>query len=1087
MRSLRSPLQGLRRLCSVVLVVALGAAGLVVLAPAAPSSAAPAFPLGVTFSDRSGAAASAVSLPEGSTGLTFVTITNMGSSPFVTSTPLVVSVSLPAGMSIVSQSSAGRRGISGDLAPWSCTTGSSAVCTQSPLSGRSATFGRNARDVLALQVSDDNVVAGTSGLVAQATASVGQGTSAAARAGITVTPRPPASGVALSVGLPRQARAGQSFSATYQVSNPSPYAAVTGRRGVRAVTLGSMLPAGKVESWSFEGSGWACTSDAGGIPVCGYTTTIGPGGQSSPLTLHVHLAPGERARSLSPTLSPTTWTLALREHTASRGTISGSVAQSMTIVPLPPGKLMVSAAPLRSSTLLPGGTVAIAIKNHAIDGFASGITDSITLPAGMATEAVSSDGWTCPAASGTVRCTHAGAVAAKADPTLVVTIDGASDLAAGVKVVSITGDAIDGEASSTTAVPLFSFSFGGPRLQIVPMPDGSSLTPMDASQRTVLTPGRGTEAVFRVRNVGTKAIPAGSTLSMTMSVPDALRRYDEGFAAAEMPVVLSKGTSGQRESCTVASDALSLVCTVVLPSALDPTRLSDPFSVTILDRTAIADVAADRPSGVSVADQQDVHRGHVLHVVATVTGLDQSVAPTSYDVTARNPVAVPDLSARLSLPSKLLEGGPSQIASVVLRNTGAAEPHRSTVVMAFPSARFEVSPIDSSTCEVSTADSSTTVVTCSFDSLGQGSVAQPSISAPATFTLRNIGATSDQPISLITSDGTVDHSSTTIVKVDVSPTHLLPPSNLSLGASGGSSGLSVRFDPPGNAPERQRYELTICRDDALRVGCRHLPATSGMVVGGLAQDTTYFCAVRALASPGYLEADSSVATGATNHRIGAMAATTAGTGASPEAVPTASGTALPSAPVVPAVVPVAPRSPAVRGALAAGTHGSSPAIVPSAVGKSFCDLFGLVSSSTPATMTEDLGGGVSATLDGVVLSSGASCSSEGAAISFTGGTLDLAGQYAASIGSGSITAAGLSVSTATLTTPAWWGPGSSLSLTSSALSLPFAGAEGASSVSVSATFTASGLFGLPTPPGWTAQTSMTFGICLLYTSDAADE
>ena len=1055
--------------------------------------------LAVGFLNDKAQPVSAVTLQSGSGGAVYLAIQNTGTEATTTNGPLRVSLRLPAGMTVQSQKDLGARGVQGAPLTWSCNGGPRVTCVLVARKHKTPRFAPKGVDLLGIGIAPGTVPPGTAGLSINASVTLDGVKSPSAVASVTVTPAPPSTGVQLHASLPRQALAGKNMTALYRVSNPSAEAAVATAPDAPSISLSKILPPGQTDGWSYSGENWSCANDAAGGPVCRYTADVAVGASTPPLTITAHVVAGHRVATTALRSPPRSWHAHMTENSTGAGRVTGSIPLSLAIVPRPPGHLVVAAHNVGSSMLLPGGTADIEIKNRTIDGLDSGIVDIIKLPRGVTSSSMSSDGWVCPSASVVVTCTYAAPVSPKRDPHFNLILNGDPSLVPGVKMITVKATAIDGEAADTTAVPLFSFSFGGPRLSLLRMQSARSKTPVSGDARIVLAPGESTTASFRARNSGNKDLPVGSQLQVSMSLPGALVRASAGMSRNSMPVVLSRSSEAPGVTCEFGRRASSLVCRVTITRALAPGALSAPFSVTINDHASLADLGQQNAPGLTASDQADLKSGHVLDVAALVMGVQSTVARTSMEVWGVTRAATPDVSPLLSVKKPLVENGQSGTATVRMKNVGSAETTGSTLAMTFLDSQFSVAAIPGSACSIAAEGLASHVVTCTFAALAAGDTTSPALSPIATFTIKNVGATADVAVATTLLQGDARRSLSLPVRVSPTPlVQLNPPTHLRLVANGKADSLDVLFAGSSNAPVGQHYVVKLCTDSALTIACRTRDVSIGTVLTELSASTTYYGVVTALPSQGYLPATSNKATGRTaanaqlpqrappvsalaspsgvsdtSHAVvnvrpqPVVASADASASTSPRFAPT---------PVVPDVTMVAPRIPKMRSAGAPGA--ASPAVVvPPATGESFCDLVALASSTVSATLTENLGGGISATLNGALLVGGPSCSAPGTSITFTGGTLNLYGEYSATVGSGSITATGLSTtSTTTLTTPQWWGSGSSLSLTTTSLSLPFAGSEGSSSVSVAGTFTNSSLFGFPTPSGWSPQTSLTFGL-----------
>jgi len=856
-----------------------------------------------------------------------------------------------------------------------------------------------------------------------------------------------ASGLSLSVTGPSQASAGQIIDIGYQVVNNGATAVerfVRGPAVVPAVSLSGLFAPGAATSWLSTSKGWTCTGAPIALPACTLNApSLAAGAVAPPLIVRYLLAKGGLMTSALPSNHALGWSVQMTEARAST-LRSSSQAESLTIVPRTAGDLQVSLSATTSSLVSPGKSVTFHVFHTATKGFGSGMTDILTVPAGMRSEAVQQNGWHCPAGTGTIACQFVGTVAAGGNSSFDVVIDSTSSTSNGVKVLRLNAVGDNGALTAATAQPIFIVSIGGPRLQIQRFLSASSSTPITNGGSAPMVTGTPSPLSFAIQNVGDASVPRGAVITLQATVNPEVQSFLQTLPAQATDFrLLLPPPSANGPQCVLDKSVGTLTCTLTVGPPLSNGEATPRFNFSAL---VAALPSADQLLAIPLAIRELIQQGHLFTLTASVSGTPDKVTPVTLDL--KSLLQLPDLpNAQPDLRvSPLPLGGGPQPVTLTLINYGSATSGGAVATFVAPTG-IVPSAVPGSRCTVTAQ-----VVTCNLPDLTAGTPDRPSVSAPLTFLLANTSDTIDQSMNVALSLGGAPPvpGPPVPLHVDANPAvALASPSNVQLTVLPTPGQLQLSFTPSAGAPLQQHYEATACLDAAMTLGCTQQNVSTSSLLTGLEAGTTYYVTVTALASLNYT-ASTSRATSVTTSGVAPVTVT-------PHL-----------ARMVPVVQPEAP----------AGAVLQAHTTAPPSTGVSFSTLCGDAVSALNAngsTLSENVGGSISVTLSGLSVSG--ACSGT-PSVSFTGGSINLYGSYSASIGSGSVSSSGFTIANATLTTPSSW-PGGSQTLTSSApVTLPFAssgsGSGATSSVSFQGAFTSSGLFGLPLPSGWSAQTTLNF-------------
>ena len=855
------------------------------------------------------------------------------------------------------------------------------------------------------------------------------------------------SGLSLSVTGPSQASAGQLIDIGYQIVNDGASAAARFAKGPAmypAVSLSGLFAPGASASWASSSKGWTCTGAPIALPTCALDApSLAPGAVAPPLIIRYLLAKGTLNGAVAPSNSTLMWSVVTAEG-HSHSVVTATQTESLAIVPRTAGDLQISLGATTSSLVSPGKSVTFHVSHMTTKGFGSGMVDVLTIPAGLRSEAVNENGWRCPAGSGDVTCSFVGTVPAGGTSSFDVVIDSSTSTSNGVKVLRINSVGDNGALTAATAQPLFIISIGGPRLQIQRFLSSAATAPITNGASVAMVTGTPSPLSFAIQNVGDAALPRGATLTLQATLNPAVQSFLQTLPsqATDFSLLLPPPTPGG-PSCQIDKTVGTLTCSIVVGAPIANGQATPRFNFSAL---VSALPTADQLLAVPLAIRELIQQGHLFTLTASVTGVADKIAPVTLDL--KSLLQLPDLpnaQPDLRVPTLPLSGGP-QLVTLTLINYGAATSGGAVATFVAPSG-IVPSSVAGSACSAMGQ-----IITCVLPDLVAGTPASPSVSAPLSFNLANKAATTDQSMAASLSLGGSPPlpGPPVPLHVDANPAvALVAPSSVQLTTLPTPGQLQVSFTPSIGAPAQQHYEATACLDAAMTLGCSQQNVSTNSLLTGLNPAATYYVTVTALASLNY--------TAATSFQV---SATTSGS--------------LDSS-----VSPHLARTPRVS--LVGTRHGGllqPHAATPPSTGVSFTSLCADATSAINAsgsTLNENLGGAIAATLNGVSISG--ACSSN-AIVSFTGGSLNLYGSYSATIGAGSVSSSGFSIASASLTTPSTWPGGSQTLSASSPLTLPFAtsgsGDAATSSVSLQGSFTSSGLFGLPLPTNWSAQTTLNF-------------
>ena len=992
-------------------------------------------PVSISFLSATGQNLSTLRLHAQSPDLVIVKVTNNSSNPSSSQVDPTLSFSDSSGITVSAVELSGATISKSARSMWPCSKGSTVVCQLRTPSGGPYVIQPNTSVLAAVIFSSGAITPGTPGLSVSATGALsGVGSGNVRETVVMGQPTDPvgASGLRLLVAGDSIVTAGQSASLTYTLDDGGRSAIRPARRGAASVTLSKLLP-GSIIRWRATGTDWKCTGKQNASPTCTTSSTVATGSHSAPLQLSYVEAPGLASTQQHP-IAPKylLWQVGVLTHMATSRTIVGKVRESVALKPRVADQLEIAARVTGSSLLTPGASTTMEVDHRALAGTVGAVKDRITLPSGVSVaRAVSSNGWRCPAGAKVITCTHAASLRTSVSGNRYsLTLSSKSSVQDGVAKVSVLSqDAVDG-ARSSSSVPLFFLSFGGPRLVVNRYPSTTNYAAISNGSLLGLTSGVAQSVVYRVTNAGDKPIAAKSVLHVSLGLTQAGQTLNASLASAH-EAGLRLSVVHQQARCTAGALG-SWSCAITLSKGLAAGALSAPFVFSVSVGTPLASALL---LNLSPTVQAQIQAGQLFAATASLSG--DSTHPPSVsqhlDVSAHS---ASDLEPLLSTSAQLVAGGSSVTATARIENFGSATQGASSVTYSIPPS-LQASVAPNSSCTLMAHMLGGQMVTCSVSSIpaatpGQaGTRPTPAISGPMTFTLSDLSAVGQVVIPVSVADASTTHPITTAVTLAASSAPLVAlhaPSDLAVTQSGTPGALELSFRTPSNAAPNQLYLATLCTNQAMTQSCVTRDVTVTKTVTGLLPATTYWVTVTALASPGYVAATSSIV----------------------------------SAAVSSAPIPVARRH---------DSSNSKYLSIPPALGSNFCDLVSqLTALAPPTTLAAPLGGDISVSLSGVTLSN-SSCSASGTTISFTGGSLDLNGTYSLSLGAGTVTSSGFSIGQATLTTPAAWSGGPTV-LTGSNITVTLAGASNNATSALSGTFSANTALGLPLGSGWSATTTI---------------
>ena len=836
----------------------------------------------VAFLNSDGQETNSVNLQQQSPNYLLVRVANSGTTASNAKSSPTLNLSVPAGTSIESVQSINAATESTVSGTWNCASLSSTSqkCSFVNSSSQPQEIAAGTQTIAAvtLQTSDARQ---SNGKTVQATAQLPGASAVSTQASVAVAP--PAVGLALSVTGPSQVYNGQSTQIAYQVTNQgtidataftagrsiTPAVALTPAQAMQmswfsgstltpAVTLSNLLPARRFSAWSSNSAGWICSGSPLEAPSCSLTASrLAAGETAPPLIIRFTLAQGQAGTTPAAMAgSVVPWTVTIAQS------MNGMVArttqnQQLLVVPRPAGKLSVHLSPVTSSMVTSGQSVNFAVNHSAIDGFARGIVDTLTIPNGLTTSAVNAGGWTCPAGAGTVKCTFAGVVPPGGTPSYVITINAADSAPSGANLITVNSSGNAGEATATDMQPIFVVNIGGARLVLKRLLNSTSTTAVTDGKPLAMIPGLATEAPFSVTNTGNRALAKGAVISVTAALTPAAAAYVRAnpLSTVDAIQILLPPPIPGGPICSLNQSNFSATCTLTLTSPLNVNSQSPAFIFKpVVNKALESSVLAQVPSQL----RHLLEQGELFTVTASVTNNPDVIAPVTLDVrTASSTLDLPDLQPSIQTSSLKLGAVPSTV-SLLLKNFGGAA-NASVVTFTIPSS-LRATAVAGSSCAVSplAGGGSSQTVTCSVPALQAGSDQTPSTSASIPFKLANISATDNVSISASVSVGGAVVTTTQVqVPIDGNPAFTLStPGNVQVQPTSRAGELEVRFTPSSNAPSGQQYFAKACRNSAMTLSCISRNVTSVSLLPGLAAGTEYFVTVTAAASGNYVASTS---------------------------------------------------------------------------------------------------------------------------------------------------------------------------------------------------------------------------------------
>jgi hypothetical protein len=1090
----------------------------------------------VAFLDLSGQITNSVVLQPQVTANVLVRVANSGATATSSSSAPSLTINVPAGVIILGVDSINPGPSSSNTVTgtWTCSevTATSKRCLLTN-SGQPQILDALTQTLASIRLDSSNSGKVT-GAKIEATAVLAGAGAVTASASLDI--ESPQVGLALNIIGQSQVQSGQATQITYQLTNRGLVAAssYTGSKGVvPTATLSNLLPARRFTSWTSTSTGWTCVGDPLEAPTCSMTdATLAPDASAPPLTIQFVLAQGRALTT--PDASPSAaikWPVVIAEA-ANGAVLTSTQNMELYVGPRSVGKLSVHLRAVTSSMLSPGQSVNFSVKHLAIDGFARGIVDTLTIPSGLTTSAVDSGGWKCPAGSGRVKCTFAGVVARGGDPSYVITLNAASSASSATGLLRVASSGNDGEATAQDAQPIFVINIGGARLELQRILGSTSLKKVTDGTPLTLTPGTPSDASFVLVNTGNKPLAAGAVITVTASLSTAAIAYLQlpGLSDPEqIKLTLPPAPSGG-PVCTADFANFKATCILTLQAPLDVSNDSPAFSFLLNLKSAIDNnFLPILPTEMKTLLSQ----GNLMTLTASVANNSYEIAPINY--TPQISIITPNIKLRpiLTSPSLKLGDTPATV-KFQMSNYGDAV-GQSITIFPVPNS-LRATSVEGSGCVVT--GSTSQIITCTVPALAAGTQLAPTLSNTSSFQLSNVSASYNASINAsVTANGTtyVVPVVIPVAAVSLTNTHFAAPdpaTNISA-VTLGMTQATVSWTAPSQVGAGLNDYTVSCTPSCVITSQPRAGDTS-LIITGLTKGTSYTFSVITNAL------DNQQSTAVTSSPV--STSSTPGLVISPQIMnltstsatvswqaPAGSGTAITSYYVCRGV----PGSVACTTTLSTGSSttrnltglsrstsysiyivayaGSSttestltfstpsitPALfssssamtahamqpraatttVPPTTGANFNKICADVAASLGSQQTslsESLGGQISASLTGISING--SCSSGSVTISFTGGSLNLYGVYSVSIGAGTITSTGITINSASLTTPSGWSGGAITLASTSPVTLPFSGTASAasSSVSVQGTFSASGLFGLPLPSGWTANTSFTF-------------
>jgi hypothetical protein len=341
-----------------------------------------------------------------------------------------VTLTLPAGVSLVSLSTYDAVTAHRLTLDWTCTNSEPPNSIQCSLSAPrriiQSLFGPN-RGVIMLATVTNNLIPGAEGTIQVAASLAGVGTTSA-NAGILVSEStiPDVTvlrSVAATIG------ANQPSSIAYALKNLGP----TATSAVGTV-LADVLPVSGISEWKLASPDWSCVGGQDSSPRCTYNgEALPPGATSAPLILtFVHAHSPEDLQQ-----SNVNWTSRLEVFGARGLHLTQEFEQSVREVPDSRGYLSVEVNLMGAQQVVPGSTRSVDIVQQATLGSATGLITTLVVPSGATILPVHNDDWSCPGGSGKVSCIHAGPVVTALPVRLSLVMHFASTMKSGLGVIGV--------------------------------------------------------------------------------------------------------------------------------------------------------------------------------------------------------------------------------------------------------------------------------------------------------------------------------------------------------------------------------------------------------------------------------------------------------------------------------------------------------------------------------------------------------------------------------------------------------------------------------------------------------------------------
>ena len=291
------------------------------------------------------------------------------------------------------------------------------------------------------------------------------------------------------------------------------------------------------------------------------------------------------------------------------------------------------------STTFTQDTDRVVVVDHATQyPIPGGVADDVVLPDGLSTSGVSSDGWVCPAGTGTIRCEHGAAISA-AGSRLSIPVHVAGDAPLGFALGAVGSKSLDGVLAHQAILSLTIASVTGSTAPPAdPISSGFTVSP------ALVAGGPVSVATLTVHNTGAATTSAPVT---TLKIPASL------VATSDDPACVV--TDGFENTTTVVCTAAAPLAagTEATPAASAPMvfhlAVGDDTTATTaavmshvtVDGRSTKDTAAGLPIAPAVVHTESIPTARAIPQVYAASLLDAPVqamavagAPTGVTATS---------------------------------------------------------------------------------------------------------------------------------------------------------------------------------------------------------------------------------------------------------------------------------------------------------------------------------------------------------------------------------------------------------------------------------------------------------------------